>query len=346
MPQFCIDERRSHHVGVPLMLIGAGATYAATSLAMSASERHALAAPQRLDIACFEFLAWWWIAYFGRSHLDRHGVPGRFRLFTLRSYLDGVSSHRRGLQKVTDNTRDEDLLREKARSSRDVQGIMIAVVVLLLTLIVIMETQAAERTTYHRFLHAPLFAVALATIIVWILSMDIFDTVLNSFQVEVTEAFNLRRFFYREVGPLRPDGGVGFAGAVSYGYLGHALMPIFVLMVFSWFEPSVVGFATAMYVVLAYPYYYGYWAIQAGSEHVARGDVVEKTELVQHEQWVPLSDGQAEVFPRWVVNRDGDRVVASITGDVRRGSNGPAPHRWPIMVLGSVFLAASVVAVV
>ena len=345
MPQFCIDERRSHHVGVMLMLIGAGATYAVTSLVMSASERHALTAPQRLDIGCFEFLGWWWIAYFGRSYLDRHGTPGRFRLFTLRSYLDGVSSHRRGMQKVTEDTRDEDLLREKARSSRDVQGIMIAVVVLLLTLIVVAEPPAGERTEYERFLHGPLFGVALATIIAWILSMDIFDTVLNSFQVEVTEAFNLRRFFYRKIGPFNPDRGVGFAGAVSYGYLGHALMPIFVLMVFSWFEPVVVGFATAMYVVLAYPYYYGYWAIKAGAENVDRAKA-ENTELVPDEQWTPLTESRAEVLPRWVVNRDGDKVVASITGDVHRGSAGPEPHRWPIVVLGSVFLAASVVAVV
>jgi hypothetical protein len=327
------------------MVVGAGATYAVTSLLLSSTQQHRLTAPERLDIACFEFLAWWWIAYFSLSHIKRPGkqaAPGP--LFTLRSYLDEISSHRLSRRKVSATSVDEQLLREKTKSSRDVQGIMIAVVVLLLTLIVIVEQSKNPLTEYQHALHGVIFGVALVTILSWILSMDIFDTVLNSFQVEESEAFNLRRYFYRKIGPLRANGAIGFSGAVSYGYLGHALMPVFVLMVFSWFQPELVGFATALYVVLAYPYYFGYWAIQTSTEQVTTDDV-KKTELESGEDWIDLGNGRAEIPERWQINRDGDTAVITLSGEVSRGVGvEPHPHRWPIMMLGLGFLIASIAA--
>jgi hypothetical protein len=126
--------------------------------------------------------------------------------------LDEISSHRFNRQKVSEISVDEQLLREKAKSSRDVQGIMIAVVVLLLTLIVIVEQSRNSLTEYQHAMHSIIFGVALVTILSWILSMDIFDTVLNSFQVKELEAFNLRRYFYRKIGPLKADGAIGFSG--------------------------------------------------------------------------------------------------------------------------------------
>ena len=90
---------------------------------------------QRLDIGCFEFLGWWWIAYFLLSYRDKTRMPRWYELFTLRSYLDNISSHRGRPGSEEPKFGEHDLmLREKATSSRDVQGIMIAVVVLMLTL--------------------------------------------------------------------------------------------------------------------------------------------------------------------------------------------------------------------
>jgi hypothetical protein len=40
------------------MVVGSSASYAVTSLLLSNAQQRYLTAPERLDIACFEFLAW------------------------------------------------------------------------------------------------------------------------------------------------------------------------------------------------------------------------------------------------------------------------------------------------
>ncbi len=328
---------------------------------------------QELDLGCYVFLLSWWIAYFSRSSFTKktHTLR-RFQLFTLRSFLNGISSHRgTSLADVEDafskpeevavkvaksdadqaaatalqwDQRDEELIREKARSSRDVQGIMIAVVVLLLTLIVV-DRAFAPHSEYHVLIEGPIFAVAIAIILMWGMSLDIFDTMLNSFQVDIREANELRRHFYAKMGPLKPMG-----GAVSYGYVGHALMPIFVLMVFSWFEPVVASFGTALYVLFAYPYYYGYWGVRTKD--------VNKNFTGIDQNRLPLSwSVEGCSITRWVVNRDGDKDVPTIDEIVEARVTDPRreEHRfeerspakidtqyWPPWLLCGIFLVPSV----
>lgn len=260
-----------------------------------------LPAVNRLDLVCFEFLAWWWIAYFCLSHriiknTDLADTPRSYKLFTLRSYLDQISSHRAsiwsGEEKTEEDQRfDESLIRQKATSSRDVLGIMIAVVVLLLTLVLVDEARNHPLSHYQMLIRGVLFALAVIIVILWALSLDIFDSILNSFNVDIREALHLRRYYYREMGPLNIPGlrQIAFSGSVSYGYVGHALMPIFTLMVFSWFEPILAGYGTALFLFFAYPYFFGYWAID-GSSDLARGK-------------------QIASGPRWQVTLDGDRSV-------------------------------------
>ena len=343
------DRLRSHRRGLLFMTTGALVTYGIILLLLRHPGR--LSSAERLDIGCFEFLGWWWLVYFTLSYQKGRREPTRYSLFTLRSYLDRISSHRgpihRHFPSSAAESQDGDLIREKARSSRDVQGIMIAVVVLILTLVVIDTTSTTERVMeYHGVIRGPIFAVALIIILAWMLSLDVFDTILNSFQVSLREAYHLRRWFYRELGPFTHDPGESWAplsGAVSYGYIGHALMPIFVLMVFSWFEPALVGFATALYVFLAYPYHYGYWAIKSRPEEVPK-NMVKGTELQEGADWESLPDGKASVFARWLINRDGDEAIGSISGEVlRAGDERPDPCRWPPFTLGVVFVILSVI---
>jgi len=302
----------------------------------------------RLDIACFEFLSWWWIVYFTLSHRcssksELTKAPPSYKLFTLRSYLDQISSHRASIWSGTEKTEkdikvDESFIREKSRSSRDVQGIMIAVVVLLLTLVVVDPTSATKGHLdhYQHVIKGVIFTLALVIVLLWALSLDIFDSILNSFNVDVKEALHLRRYYYRDMGPLNWGFArrSGFSGAVSYGYVGHALMPIFTLMVFSWFEPVLAGFGTATFLFFAYPYFFGYWAIDSGSE-LAHGE--------------PPASG-----PRWQVALDADRAVRTVPelstdghGEVRVHrmvgvEGGPKASVWPHVLLGLLFLVPSV----
>jgi hypothetical protein len=210
---------------------------------------------------------------------------------------------------------------------------MIAVVVLLLTLIVVDENRTAKLGEYESLIRGPLFSLALIIILVWALSLDIFDTMLNSFQVELAEANHIRKYFYRQVGPLRQENRLRFGGGVSYGYLGHALMPIFVLMVFSWFQAGLVGFATALYVFFAYPYYYGFWAVKAPGEWAPIGPVDASGSTVVTE-FLPA---------RWIINRDGDPVVRTRLGDVQRITyQSFSGSWWPPVVLGLLFLVPSI----
>jgi hypothetical protein len=353
----CLGTKPSHWRGIIFMCAGAALTYLLTFLLLNGREWERLTPTQRLDIGCFEFLASWWIVYFTLSHLNSRREPGRFSVFTLRSFLDGISSHRGAiLRKATQADLDEQFIREKARSSRDVQGIMIAVVVLLLTLVVVDRTiNNGHLSDYQHVMRGPIFAVALTIIVAWMLSLDIFDTILNSFEVEVSEALRLRRYFYRFIGPFGRSKRVRFSGGVSYGYLGHGLMPIFVLMIFSWFESWLVGFGTAMYVLLAYPYYFGYWAVKVDREY-AKTAVAEATELRKDEEWRDLGGEWAEVLERWIVNRDGDPASRSISGHVvlrvpskhepqigAAVNEEPIPCVWPPLVLGLVFVILSII---
>lgn len=304
----------------------------------------------RLDIGCFEFLAWWWIVYFTRSHRcatkERLQMPPRpYTLFTLRSYLDQISSHRASIWSGREKTEadfkvDENLIREKSRSSRDVQGIMIAVVVLLLTLIVIDPATAAPKghlDHYQHLVRGVIFALGLVIVLVWALSLDIFDSILNSFNVNIEEALHLRRYYYRDMGPLnwRFVRSSGFSGGVSYGYVGHALLPIFTLMVFSWFQPVLVGFGTAAFLFFAYPYFFGYWAIDSES-------------MLGHCR--PPASG-----PRWQVTIDGDQAVRTVSQPDADGHTAVEVHReqdeeerrprasvWPQILLGLLFLVPSI----
>lgn len=348
------DTRRSHARGIALMLIGGAASYVAMVFLLGVSEWQSLAASEQLDLGCLVFLAWWWIAYFAFSHFQFDGGPGPFTLFTLRSYLDDTSSHRGPITSrpsaatpSTDNT----ALREKAVSSRDVQGILLAVIVLLLTVAVTSQTSDfhfAGVAHFHDLLRPVLFGLALIIVLCWIISLDIFDTVLNSFQVTPTEAYRLRRYYYRDIGPFHQSAKhrIWPSGGVSLGYVGNALMSLFVLAIFSWFQPSIGGFGTAFYVLFAYPFYFGYWAIKVPSEVVSK-ELIEQTELVEGIDWraVEGSDDLVKVRKRWIVNRDGDLGVRTVGGSVDRSRGQQADPRWiwPILLfLG--FTAAGIVA--
>ena len=327
------------------MVAGTLATY---GLTVQLPDDASLTSPQRFDIACFEFLAWWWLAYFVMSYRVRNRAPRPYELFTLRSYLDHMSSHRGPVARNPPKFDDDDLLlRDKASSSRDVQGIMIAVVVLILTLVVINTATTTTLTRYQHVIRTPIFLLSLVMILLWTLSLDVFDTILNSFQVSTREAYTVRRWFYGYLGPFTRDprkGRAPISGGVSYGYVGHALLPIFTLMVFSWFEPNIVGFATALYVFCAYPYYYGYWAVEISPERVTR-EMVKGTEL-RVEDWDEIADGVLQLKDRWRVNRDGDLAARLLTGVVpRTREERPHPSTWPCFVLGLGLLVISVVVV-
>ena len=382
--------RRSHLRALLVLLSGSAVLYGliVISLLHTTANSHRsdwarLHPSQQLDIGCFAFLLCWWIAYFSCSSFSKDHCLRWLQLFTLRSFLDGMSSHRgasvpkRGApsnveqlvdiawraereaaraprsvdanaraeeaherallarREMEEDQRDEALIREKARSSRDVQGIMIAVVVLLLTLVVIDKVTSTTATEYQMLIEGPIFAVALVIILMWGLSLDIFDTMLNSFQVDIREANDLRRYFYRKIGPLK-----ALSGAVSYGYVGHALMPIFVLLVFSWFEPVVSGFGTALYVLFAYPYYFGYWAIHT-VEPIGNFQEVPQEKLPRNWQKVEATDQ----IKRWVVNRDGDWDVPCI-GSLevsRSGENLEARNRVPWLLFGIFFVSSVVI---
>ncbi len=375
-----LETKRSHGWAISLMAAIAAVMYGLLVLGLTrltvADGRSAwsqLRPSQQLDLGCFVFLLSWWIAYFTRSSFSKDHTRGVLHLFTLRSFLDGISSHRgtslaeletalagdaetseqrardrddEQRARDRDEKQDEALIREKARSSRDVQGIMIAVVVLLLTLVVIDRSEASAGE-YHTLVKGPVFAVAITIILMWVLSLDVFDTMLNSFHVDVRDANELRRHYYRRIGPLQT-----MSGAVSYGYVGHALMPIFVLMVFSWFEPVLAGFGTALYVLFAYPYYYGYWGVKV-QEHVDGLEDVDEDRLPR--SW--KAKKEAHVIERWVVTRDGDQHVPTVQelmkpgGTVALGHDHPLEDRsrskidtqyWPPWVLCAVFLVPSV----
>lgn len=316
---------------------------------------------QLLALGCYVFLLSWWIVYFSCSSFTRRHKRGRLQVFTLRAFLDGVSSHRgislaelEGALREIDTAKtaeiitreekqDEDLIREKARSSRDVQGIMIAVIVLLLTLIVIPRSSGSG-SEYHILIKGPIFAVAITIVLMWGLSLDIFDTMLNSFHVDIREANEYRRHYYRRIGPIKT-----LSGAVSYGYIGHALMPIFVLMVFSWFQPVLAGFGTALYLLFAYPYYYGYWGLRVREDHKMSAPVDAKR--------VPRSWAvNGDAIERWVVSRDGDEHVTTIRQLMEAGDAVPSARDegsreasstsidaqyWPPWVLCGMFLVPS-----
>lgn len=216
------------------------------------------------DIVVFELLGWWWVFYFA-STLERT------KLYTLRRFLDGASRQRSlshpGPASVSMPHLDAEevtVMQEKARSSRDVEGILIAVVVLVLTLVLLHppSSHASDLERYEATIRPALFTLAVVVIVAWIISMDVFETISNSFTGEVARRRDLRRYFYRELAPWGLHGrALRLSGAVSYGYLGMATMGVFVLMAFSYFEPPLGGYGAALFCYLAYPYFFGYHGV-------------------------------------------------------------------------------------
>ncbi len=79
------------------------------------------------------------------------------------------------------------------------------------------------------------------------------------------ERRDLRKYFYRELAPWgRLGKKLRFSGAVSYGYVAMAAMSILVLMCFSYFFPWSCGYAAALYIFIAYPYFFGFKASITG----------------------------------------------------------------------------------
>jgi hypothetical protein len=236
------------------------------------------------DPICFELLGWWWVYYYLLSIPERTRWPKPFVLYTLRRFLDPASAMRSGKEKLT--ATEEEVVREKARSSRDVQGIMIAVVVLLLTITMSPsnEYRPAWIDHYGMMIHSTLFTLAVLIIVCWIISIDIFDTIMNHFRSpQLDDGTDIRRYFYRQ---LAPAGQHVISGGVSYGYLGLTMMTIFVPMSLSYFVPALGGYSTALYVYLAYPYYYGYY----GTEQADQEEIVT---LDRRTRWPSLTLGVA-----------------------------------------------------
>jgi len=74
----------------------------------------------------------------------------------------------------------------------------------------------------------------------------------------------LRRFLdelntARHVPGRQQYGWLSLSGGVSYGYVGHATVSVFVLICISWFVPLLGAYGTGLYIFLAYPYLYGYY---------------------------------------------------------------------------------------
>ncbi len=269
--------RRTHKRGVAIIAVAAGVFYLLTYITMPSREWRNLMSAQQLDLGSFELIFCWWVAYFSLSNKEYK----RFGLLTLRTFLDAVSWNRESNRHMSgddagpskkDLEKEKEIsIREKSQSSRDVQGIMIAIVVLLITLLMVVKNPTPHHRIYMSMLYGSIFSVGIVITLCWVLSIDMFDTIMNAFKSNAGDSNQIRSHLYREVGPFR-------LGAVTYGYIGHALMPIFMLMIFSLFAPTGAAIGAAVYLFLAYPYYFGYMEV---TEHYEKdGSPFESASVV------------------------------------------------------------------
>jgi hypothetical protein len=251
-----VSDKKTHFRALSIILIVSAVLYALTYLMIPSREWKKLLPGQQLDIGCFELMFTFWVAYFTLSRSKYE----RLKLFTLRTFLDGKTLNRDGIASGEEKEMEKEIsIREKSQSSRDVQGIMIAIVVLLITLLMVVKNPTSNDKTYISLLYGSIFSLGIIITLCWVLSIDMFDTIMNAFKGNVGEVNDIRHYLYREIGPFR-------MGAVTYGYVGNALMPIFTLMVFSLFAPTGVAIGGAIYLFLAYPYYFGYREVTETAE--------------------------------------------------------------------------------
>lgn len=216
---------------------------------------------------CFCFLAWWWTVYFW---------SGPLKIWSLRLFLDRKSLFRQVLShtepeevnsvqrdvaatpapKVSVNVAQQVLhkrintsISAKAASIVSIQGIFVAIVGLFLSLVLANPTVSA----YQELLKSCVLILATISILLMVVAVDILDTVSNFFaNSQSNKGHEYRIWFYRNVGALRPKGGI------SYAYYGYAFFSAFLMLALSFFDAKLAGIGVGIYTYLSYPFLFGY----------------------------------------------------------------------------------------
>jgi len=205
-----------------------------------------LASQETTALACVVFLAAWWVVYF-TSTLT--GLP------TLRNYLKHQSKLRgANARELTKDTID---LETKSRSTTSTIALFTAVMSLFLAFM--LRTDNDFLTPFQIELKAAIVLLAFSTILLFIFSIDLLDTIANQFvdgdaSKDGGAKTNIEKklVFYQGLGNLWPTGGI------SHAYLGYSFFTVILTMSVAFFYPGKVGYFTAFFVYLGYPILFGF----------------------------------------------------------------------------------------
>lgn len=217
---------------------------------LSAQEYWALGAPI--------FLAWWWVVYFASPSISRICAERRrpaLCVWTLRLFLDSANPYRANSGSMRNSEFSQEDLRGTVQSTVTFLGFAMGIVALFLNLV--MGNSRLPVTHYQSIVRSTLLIVGLFTVLLFVLAVDIMDTLKNTFAVGERQLLEYRRFFFRRVGPPAPKGGI------SYTYYGIAGLTIVVVLAIAYFSPLSAGYGVSFYMYLAYPPLFGYRGVHS-----------------------------------------------------------------------------------
>ncbi len=218
------------------------------------------------SLYCHTFHLFWWIIYFSSR---------RLRIWSLRMFLDERSAFRlhspdRQLSEQ-DKKNLHDIFVNKVSSTLTAQTIFIAIVALFLTPVLTQNSM----NPFQQLLQPLILVFSLVTVILMVLAIDLLDTVANLFRAGAKSALEYQQYFYRELGPAGPKGGI------SYAYFGYSSFLIFFILSLAFFDPLLAGVGLSLFTYLAYPVlfaYRGQW----------EGECIKQVEIDEDVRWPGL----------------------------------------------------------
>lgn len=242
---------RNNHFALPIwiLLVASILGGSIVLIVARALERH-FSLAQYYSLGCTGFLIAWWIVYF---NYKRQGIA------SLRQFLEDKNPYRTDGLPVSKEPiqRDEDTnVVTKATFSVGAQGIFIAIIALFLGLVL----DATDLNPFQELLRPVIAFLALLTILMMVVAIDILDTAANLYSHGWWTPFRYRHWFNSRIGPAFPKGGA------SYAYTSFALFSAFIIIGLMFFYPLLAGYGIAMYAYLSYPFLYGYKVVDSEGE--------------------------------------------------------------------------------
>jgi len=205
-----------------------------------------LASQEITALTCILFLVAWWLVYFTSPVT---GLP------TLRNYLKHHSKIRGA--NAGDSVENKESLESKSRSTISTIALFSAAMSLFLAFM--LRIDDSNLTLFQAGLREAIVLLAFSTILLFIFSIDLLDTITNHFNNDSASAdgdavtdIQKKLIFYQSHGNIWPKGGI------THAYLGYAIFTIILTMSVAYFYPNNVGYFTAFFVYLGYPILFGY----------------------------------------------------------------------------------------